>query len=274
MVAATTKPSGRAPSEHSIVDSFKFASLTLMHLPRAAVFGGIVATIAEQSQASIRYASAGRTDRGVVRSTNQDALLELPESGIWVVADGMGGHEQGELASRLVCEGLMHLQPQDSIEATRWFVQQRLYDINSQLHRMPVKSGTTVVVLLARSDICEVLWAGDSRAYRLRDSKLDRLTRDHIWAGPSGKLGHQSSTLTRAVGGEARLSLDTWRDNVQPADRYLLCSDGISRALSADEILECLLAPELGAAASALIEEAIGAGSSDNLTALVIEATG
>lgn len=227
----------------------------------------------------MHYASAGHTDQGVIRPTNQDALLERPESGLWVVADGMGGHEHGELASRLVCDGLLNLQPQITVEATSLSVQLRLSDINSQLYRMatrrvaPIRSGTTVVALVAQGSQCEVIWAGDSRAYRLRSEELDLLTRDHVWAGFGGPSRDSSSTITRAVGGDARLDLDTRHDEVRGGDRYMLCSDGISRALPAEMIRRCLLEPTLRAATHALIEEAIGAGSSDNLTAVVIEAT-
>ena len=228
----------------------------------------------------LSYASAGRTDRGVVRPNNQDAFIVRPESGIWVVADGMGGYERGELASLMVCDGLLNLQPDVTLEATSLAVRHRLSKINSKLHRMatrliaPMKCGTTVVALLARGADCEVLWAGDSRAYRLRGGKLDLLTRDHVWKGFGGMLGEHSSTITRAVGGEAGLELDTWRGRVRSGDRYMLCSDGISRSLSDEAIQECLLLPGLKTAAHALIEEAIAAGSSDNVTAVVIEATG
>jgi len=230
-------------------------------------------------QSLMTYASAARTDRGVVRPTNQDAFLERPGSGIWVVADGMGGHEHGELASFMVCDGLLNLLPEATLEATGLAVRHRLADVNSQLHRMatrlvaPIRSGTTVVALLARSDDCEVMWAGDSRAYRLRSDQLDLLTRDHVWAGLWGMLGEKSSTITRAVGGEARLELDTWRGKVLPGDRYMLCSDGISGALDDNAIRECMQMQGLRAAANALIEEAIAAGSSDNVTAVIIEAT-
>lgn len=219
----------------------------------------------------MHYASAGYTDRGVIRPTNQDALLERPEAGLWVVADGIGGYEQGELAARMVCDGLLNLQPQLTVEAMSRGIQLRLSDINSQLHRMatrqvaPIKSGTTVVALVALGSQCEVLWAGDSRAYRLRGEELDLLTQDHVW--------EESSTITRAVGGEPHLELDTRHGEVERGDRYMLCSDGISRALPAEMIRRCLLEPTLRAATHALIEEAIGAGSSDNVTAVVIEAT-
>jgi type VI secretion system protein ImpM len=238
------------------------------------------ATIAEDPRPSVKYASAGRTDRGVVRPTNQDAFLERAEAGIWAVADGMGGHEHGELASLMVCDGLLNVQPQVTLEAASGAVQYRLSDINSQLHRMatrqvaPIKSGTTVVVLVTRGIHCEVLWAGDSRAYRIRDGKLDALTRDHIWTGLGGVLGEESSTITRAVGGEASLELDSWRGKARPGDRFLLCSDGVSRVLDEDAIRQCMLASDPRGAVNALIEESIGAGSSDNVTAVVIEAVG
>jgi len=236
------------------------------------------ATIVEDTEA-LRFVSAGRTDRGVVRDTNQDAFLERPESGIWVVADGMGGHEQGELASRLICDGLLNVAPEVSLEAMSLAVQYRLAEVNAQLHRMatresaPVKSGSTVVVLLTRGLHCEVLWAGDSRAYRIRDGKIDGLTRDHVWMGAGGAASEESTTITRAVGGESTLELDTWRGKVRPGDRFLLCSDGVTRVLDDTAILSCVLSNDLRTAANALVDEAIEAGSADNVTAIVIEAT-
>jgi serine/threonine protein phosphatase PrpC len=235
-------------------------------------------TIVEDHTASIHYASAGRTDRGTVRDTNQDAFLERPEAGIWAVADGMGGHEHGEVASHLICDGLLNVTPEVSLEATSMAVQYRLADINAQLHRMgsrqvaPVKCGSTVVVLLARALQCEVLWAGDSRAYRIRDRKLDPLTRDHVWGGPSSIAAEESSTITRAVGGESHLELDSWRGKVRPGDRFLLCSDGISRVLDEAALLSCTLSTDLREAVNALIEESIEGGSADNVTAILIEA--
>lgn len=236
------------------------------------------ATIVEDT-ASVHFASAGRTDRGVVRETNQDAFLERPESGIWVVADGMGGHQQGELASRLVCDGLLNVAPEVSLEAMSLAVQYRLSDINGQLHRMatreiaPIKSGSTVVVLLARGQHCEVLWAGDSRAYRIRDGKIDALTRDHVWIGAGGAASDESTTITRAVGGESTLELDAWRGKVRPGDRFLLCSDGVTRVMDDAAILSCVLSNDLRTVANALVDESIEAGSRDNVTAIVIEAT-
>ena len=238
------------------------------------------ATIIEDTAAAIRFVSAGRTDRGIVRESNQDAFLERPESGIWAIADGMGGHEQGELASHMVCDGLLNVAPEVALESMSLAVQYRLADINAQLHRMatreiaPIKSGSTVVVLLARGLHCEVLWAGDSRAYRIRDGKIDALSRDHVWSGTAARPMEDSSTITRAVGGEATLELDSWRGKVRPGDRFLLCSDGVSRALDDAAILGCVASNDLRSAVNALVEESIEAGSADNVTAIVIEAAG
>jgi type VI secretion system protein ImpM len=235
-------------------------------------------TIVQDASIAIHFVSAGRTDRGTVRETNQDALLERAEAGIWAVADGMGGHEHGELASHLICDGLLNVTPEVSLEATTLAVQHRLADVNAQLHRMgtrpvaPVKCGSTVVVLLARGQQCEVLWAGDSRAYRVRDGKLDVLTRDHVWGGPGSTPAEESSTITRAVGGEEHLELDSWRAKVRPGDRFLLCSDGITRVLDEATMLSCVLSGDLREAVDALIEESIEGGSADNVTAILIEA--
>jgi len=234
-------------------------------------------TLAEDTPPGINFVSAGRTDRGTVRQTNQDAFLERAESGIWAVADGMGGHERGELASHMICDGLLNVAPEVTLEATSLAVQYRLADINAELHRMatrqvaPVRSGSTVVVLIVRALHGEVLWAGDSRAYRLRDGKLEALTQDHVLGHPDAG-SEASATITRAVGGGAQLELDSWRGKTRPGDRFLLCSDGISRALDEAAILGCVLANDLRGAVNALIEESIEAGSSDNVTAVVIEA--
>jgi len=235
-------------------------------------------TLVEDSSATIRFHSAGRTDRGIVRDTNQDAFLDRPESGMWVVADGMGGHEHGEVASHMICDGLLNVTPEVALEAMSNAVQRQLAAVNAQLHRMasrpvaPAKCGSTVVVLIARGLHFEVLWAGDSRAYRLRDGRLESLTQDHVWGGPHPVAGEESATLTRAVGGEAHLELDSWRGKVRPGDRFILCSDGISRVLDEATLLECLRAEDLQEVVNAAIEESIEAGSQDNVTAVVVAA--
>jgi protein phosphatase len=131
------------------------------------------------------WTSAARSDTGCVRQINEDAVLDCPERGLWAVADGMGGHAVGDLASRMVIETLSQVTDADDglagvIEQAR----KRLLDANAMLReeaarRQVARIGSTVVMLAARDGACAYLWAGDSRIYLLRRGRLVQLTRDH-----------------------------------------------------------------------------------------------
>lgn len=226
-----------------------------------------------------RFRSAGATDVGKSRQVNQDAFLERPDVGVWAVADGLGGHSDGEVASRMVCDALADFIPDASFEQMVNDVSARLREVNHELVRMserpvnPVHSGSTVVALLVRATRCAVLWAGDSRAYRRRDGRLEQLTRDHSLA-ESGALaeGESSSAITRAVGGEATLDLDVYRDRVRAGDRFLLCSDGLTRMLPDSRIEELMGHESIRTAVDNLIAATLAAGASDNVTVVIVEA--
>jgi type VI secretion system protein ImpM len=225
------------------------------------------------------YVSAGHSECGPVRKSNQDAFMERPEAGVWVVADGMGGHERGELASRMVCDAVMDLAPEATLQGMADAVHRRLSEVNAHLHRQatqavaPLRSGTTVVALITRGSHCQVLWAGDSRAYRLRAERLDPLTQDHVWqdAGSDPSTA-ESFVITRAVGGEPTLVLDVYQGGVRRGDRFLLCSDGLARVLDDATIARHLAALDPNAAVAALIGAALHAGTTDNITAVVVAA--
>jgi serine/threonine protein phosphatase PrpC len=134
------------------------------------------------------------------------------------------------------------------------------------------RSGSTIVVLLLRGTRSAVLWAGDSRVYRWRAGQLEQLSRDHSLAEFAGPAAAESSVITRAVGVQADLTLDIHRDVVRPADRFLLCSDGLTRVVPDSQICTFMEMPDLEAAVDGLIKATLDAGAPDNVTVLIAEA--
>jgi serine/threonine protein phosphatase PrpC len=228
------------------------------------------------------YVSAGSSDVGRVRPTNQDAFVELNDVGVWAVADGMGGYRDGDVASRMVCEGLQGLSAEGSLDQAIDLLRQRMSEVNRRLYEAsvrrinPIVSGSTVAILVVRRTACAVLWAGDSRIYRWRQDQLVQLTTDHTWAAELN-LQHADEeadhAITRAVGGESTLALDVRRDRVRLGDRYLLCSDGLTRELSEAQIAAAMSLADVQSCAKKLIDATLHAGARDNVTVLVIEAT-
>jgi type VI secretion system protein ImpM len=217
-----------------------------------------------------RFRSAAASDVGRVRSVNQDAFVECTDIGLWAVADGLGGHSEGEVASRMVCDALADFAPQPTFEETIDATCRRLQDVNEHLVRgatrevNPVRSGSTVVTLLTRGSRCAVLWAGDSRVYRWRGGGIEQLTKDH------GDL--ESTAVTRAVGGDATLEIDCYRDRVHVGDRFLLCSDGLTRVVPVPQIRTWMEHEDIRAAVDGLVGVALEAGAPDNVTVLIVEA--
>lgn len=228
------------------------------------------------------YRSAAVTHAGHVRSTNQDAFVDRPDALVWAVADGMGGHSDGDVASRMVCAALADLQPAAQFEDTVNEVQRRMSHVNAMLYAAalrplnPVQSGSTVVAFVVKRTACAILWAGDSRIYRLRHQQLVQLTTDHTWAAQMLSEGEATQeddhSIMRAVGGEDTLLLDVRRDRVRLGDRYLLCSDGLTRELTPARIAELLGEGDVRHSTQALLDATLAAGARDNVTLVVIEA--
>lgn len=222
--------------------------------------------------------SAGGSDMGRARTNNEDGFMERPEAGIWAVADGMGGHSHGEVASRMVCDALADFPMDGTFEEAVDAAIKRVQDVNDHLVRssqhaeLTDRSGSTVVVLLVRGSRSAVLWAGDSRIYRWRGGKLEQLTQDHSLAALEGSNPLESSVITRAVGIEPDLVVDVQRDSVLPRDRFLLCSDGLTRVLTEDAISQWMDTPDLQTAVDGLIQATLDAGAPDNVTVLITEA--
>ncbi len=228
----------------------------------------------------LRYRSAAKSDAGQVRRVNQDAYLERSTAGLWVVADGIGGYSDGDVASRMVCDRLADLVPHPDFEQTIELARRALGEVNTHLHRKSiqaenaVRSGSTVVALFTRGARCAVVWAGDSRLYRWRAGQLEQLTRDHSVAAeePGPHAAEEANAITRAVGGEQDLELDVRYDRVETGDRFLLCTDGLSKVLPEEALRRWVAHASIAEAVDGLVADTQAAGAPDNVTALIVEA--
>ncbi|MGH8873826.1 MAG: PP2C family protein-serine/threonine phosphatase [Acidimicrobiia bacterium] len=229
------------------------------------------------------YLWAAATHRGRTRASNQDALH--PEGGgrsdgplLVMVADGMGGHVGGEVASRLAVERAVEA---DGGVASRVVAGNRA--IIEEVDRRPKLAGmgtTMTLVELGVDRVARFGHVGDSRAYLLRHGQLVQLTEDHtvvaeyVQAGkirPEDIPSHpQRSMLTRALGLNDDLPVDTFQEPLQPGDRLLLCSDGVSSMIPDDDIRQVLCDGTPEEAVWALIERANRAGGHDNITSIVV----
>jgi PPM family protein phosphatase len=257
---------------------------------------------------ALRWSAAGLSDIGRVRRRNEDALL-LDPAGLFAVADGMGGHAAGDVASRLavstlaaspgILPGGAARQPgrsggtdeiadeiadaiADALVAAFNRANRAILD-HAATERACRGMGTTLTALvpLARAPACVIGHVGDSRAYRLRDGTMEQLTRDHTWVQHQVDTGmltpHQarhhgrSAVLLRVLGTELFLPADIVVVDAKPGDMFLLCSDGLTEMLEDDDIRQLLdVGSPLADLAAALVSETVQRGARDNVTVLVL----
>ncbi|HET9812769.1 MAG TPA: protein phosphatase 2C domain-containing protein [Sphingomicrobium sp.] len=230
----------------------------------------------------MRFECVSRTHVGLRRKINEDSLLADPERGLWAVADGMGGHEAGEIASNMVTDALRCLPEASGIDDLVARAVDALHEVNRELvalaraggHKATI--GTTVVGLAMADGAFRCFWAGDSRAYRLRDGAITRLSRDHslvqnlIDAGmlaPEDAETHENANLiTRAVGAAEKVEVDVASGDARPGDQFLLASDGLTRVMRDDELAAELERGPLDQVADTLIETVLARGAPDNVS--------
>jgi len=232
------------------------------------------------------FKSASKSHVGMVRQVNEDACLDLPENGLWVVADGMGGHAAGDYVSSLIVDSLRSIAAGRSLDEYVAALQSDLLRVNAAVreetaNRGVTMMGSTVVVLATRDLRGMCLWAGDSRLYRLRDGVLEGISRDHSYVQDlqdSGLLSEaearvhpRANIVTRAIGVEAQLNLALVELLLVPGDSYLLCSDGLNKTVEDEEIRDVLSHDEPGEIASSLVSLGLMRGAPDNITVVVVK---
>jgi serine/threonine protein phosphatase PrpC len=226
---------------------------------------------------------AGACHRGMVRETNEDAILTDASGALWAVADGMGGHGHGDLAADLVIDAFARLPHAGDRQA---LLRDAFDEAQAAIRGRALSEGlgpigATAVALLIEGDRATIAWAGDSRGYRCRRRILERLTRDHSLVQEmidSGELaesqaeGHpQAHVVTRAVGAWDRVEPALRELELDAGDAVLLCSDGLTRCVSEAGIGTVLAAePDPPAACRALVEAALANGAPDNVAVVVV----
>lgn len=234
---------------------------------------------------SFRLHGVGETHQGMVRKHNEDNLLLRPEAGLWMVADGVGGAQAGDWASAQIVAALQDMSVPPTAPELLASAVARLESANLKMVTRAAERGSgmtasTVVLLLTYGVHYTCLWAGDSRCYLLRDGVMTQITHDHsevqelIDAGAlspeEAERYPRANVITRALGVGPRVQLDRVAGRLQPGDRFLLCTDGLSRMVSDAEIAALLTESDIAALPGSLIAAALSAGGHDNVTVMVV----
>jgi len=245
----------------------------------------------------MKWICAGKSDVGKVRQGNEDSLFADQERGVFIVADGMGGHVAGEVASQIVAETVgpgvsraveSGIRGADLERQSLELIDEANRAIIERADNEPEKRGmgTTLTLLIVDDENGYIFnQVGDSRGYLLRDGALSQITCDHTVVQqqvdrgaltPEQARDHPlSHILTRALGTDTNVQADTYEGSIQPGDLFLLCSDGLSGMLTDEAIREILSRPvsDLQEVADALIYAANAAGGMDNITAVLVRVT-
>lgn len=235
----------------------------------------------------LTWTSAEATDVGAKRKINEDSMLSRTDVGLWVVADGMGGHAAGDVASQAVVTALSQLKPNKDLADFVDAIEDKLLLVNYQLRRHGQEAlggrtlGTTVISLFFADTMGACVWAGDSRAYLYRDEQLTRLSHDHsavqemidsgIITPEQASFHPHRNVITRAVGGGEQLFPEVRVFTIQAGDWYFICSDGFYNELSEDVIAAHLVQATPKESIDILMEKALAHGALDNVTLIIIK---
>ena len=232
-----------------------------------------------------KWISCARSDVGRVRKVNEDACLERAEEGLWVVADGMGGHAAGDVASGMIVEEMGKVELSRPLSAVVTDVETRLMEVNNRLREMASSKnistiGSTFAAIAIVGGYGVAMWVGDSRVYRVRDGKIVTVSQDHAFVEDLVEKGilsredaashPQSNLVTRAVGAQDHVKMDLEIFELEHEDTYVLCSDGLDKELSDEEIADLAINQPAEQLGDALVDEALERGARDNVTVISV----
>ncbi|MGX1788997.1 PP2C family protein-serine/threonine phosphatase [Bosea sp. NPDC055332] len=222
---------------------------------------------------------------GRVRSHNEDNLVVRPEHGLWAVADGMGGHQNGAMASATVAASLSAIEPAASAAELLDRLEHRVVEANAELRRKirehdGATMGATLAVLLAHGRHFACVWCGDSRVYLVRSGQITQVSRDHTEAqdmierglltAEEARTWPRRHVITRAIGVHDRPELEIDHGQLEDDDVFVLCSDGLTDHVRDEEILRAAVSGDPQAACDALLALTLERGASDNVTVIVV----
>lgn len=233
----------------------------------------------------LKFDTGAATHVGKVRKANEDSYIVLPEVGIWAVADGVGGHEAGQMASQTVTNALATIGPAVSPEDQVARFQERVLRANDRILELAQERGggligTTIAAILIYGWRFICAWAGDSRVYLVRNDQIIQVSRDHsevqelidqgMLRPEEAKTWPRRNVITRAIGIFEDLEVELREGDVQPGDVFLVCSDGLTGHLSDQDILNAIGAQRSQDICDNLIESTLDRGATDNVSIVVV----
>jgi protein phosphatase len=233
---------------------------------------------------SLSFDVGSVTHAGKARDRNEDSCLVRTDTGLWAVADGMGGHEAGELASRILVESLDAIERPERARELLEQCESRIFSANRRIMELSrtrhgATIGTTAAVLLVRDRHYACVWAGDSRVYMIKHGAIRQLSRDHteleelVAAGAISRKDAErwpNNVITRAVGVAEDLELEVVTGSADPGDVFVICSDGLTRHVRNDEILQYASDRNARAACEQMLALALDRGGLDNVTVVIV----
>lgn len=222
---------------------------------------------------------------GRVRKANEDRLVARPEVGLWAVADGMGGHENGALASATVAAALEEVGAASSAPDLLARLEEGVLKANAELRRIisgkgGAPMGSTLAVLLVHERNFACVWSGDSRIYLVRDGRITQVSHDHtevqdmvdkgLLTPEEARHSPRRHIITHAIGVQDVPELDLNNGELESGDVFVLCSDGLTEHVTDDEILQAVGEASAQAACDALLKLTLDRGAHDNVTVIVV----